>query len=58
MTDFKFCVWREDEYRNWETKCGRRFVTLYGTPKDNDFERCPFCGRKLKQTVFKEKDNV
>lgn len=54
MTDSKLCIWREDEYRNWETKCGRRFVTLYGTPKDNDLERCPFCGRELKQKVFKE----
>jgi rRNA maturation endonuclease Nob1 len=54
MTDSKLCIWREDEDGDWETECGKKFITRHGTPKNNGFKICPVCGRKLKQKVFKE----
>ena len=54
-TDSKFCTWKEVKAGDWETECGKKFITRHGTPKNNGFKICPVCGRKLKQIVFKEK---
>jgi len=51
----KTCTWKEDEDGNWQTKCGKTFVTNYGGPKDNGFKFCCFCGNKLRQIEYKEK---
>lgn len=50
------CFWEymEDaDYEVWETDCDRRFTFLAGTPKDNDFEYCPFCRRELIESLDK-----
>ncbi len=50
----KNCTWKEDEDGNWQTKCGKAFVTNYGGPKENKFKFCCFCGNKLRRVEYKE----
>lgn len=50
----KPCVWTENEDGYWETKCGEEFILETGTPKENEMKFCCFCGKKLKQVVYKE----
>lgn len=48
------CVWKQDEgfYDDisWDTACGEKFEFYDGTPEDNAFNFCPFCGQHLKET--------
>ena len=51
MSKPKECDWMHetagvDDY--WETGCGEAHQFIDGGPKENDFEFCPYCGRKLK----------
>lgn len=42
------CHWTEDgDYSYWETKCGHNFEVIDGTPSENGFKYCCFCGRPL-----------
>lgn len=41
------CVWREDEYGNWETDCGCLHVFIEGCPYENRHAFCPYCGLEL-----------
>lgn len=43
------CVWAEDEDGNWWTSCGEGFVTSDGTPEENGFNFCCYCGFVLVQ---------
>ena len=47
------CVWTEDAYPDgevvWETGCGETFVINDGTPEQNHFRFCTYCGKPLKQ---------
>ena len=49
------CAWKQDEgfYDDvsWDTACGEKFEFTDGTPGDNSFNFCPFCGRPLKEAV-------
>lgn len=40
----------------WETSCGNMFIIEAGTPKDNDFIYCPYCGRKIHEVVIPESE--
>ena len=47
MTD-SICVWTYDEDDGgWFTDCGEGFETTTGTPSENKFKYCPFCGEVL-----------
>ena len=44
----KTCDWREDEDDgNWWTTCQQTFEFFDGTPEDNSFRFCPYCGLPL-----------
>lgn len=52
------CVWTyyENEFvYYWDASCGDSFTFETGTPQENNFTYCPFCGKKIK-TVEPEED--
>jgi hypothetical protein len=47
------CEWCVDDYAIWHTDCGNTdcgnaFYFEVGTPAENGFKFCPYCGKKLK----------
>lgn len=57
-TSKKTCLWTGDFEGFWETECDNTFVLNEGTPVQNDFKYCPYCGRKIAQVEFKEYDSA
>lgn len=49
----KPCAWREYADGVWNTNCGEAFVFIDGTPRDNGFRYCPYCGRMLANMTLK-----
>ena len=45
-----FCEWRliDDEANVYDTDCRNPHILIDGTPKDNNYTFCPYCGRKIK----------
>jgi hypothetical protein len=50
------CQWSEDEDGNWETACGQTFVLSEGTPSENSFKFCCYCGKQLCEVPWVEPD--
>lgn len=54
----EYCFWIEidlDDY--WEAECNKKgFSFNEGTPVENGFKFCPYCGRNLKENRPKEKE--
>lgn len=53
------CEWKEDPNDFfWETSCGNRFIFECGSPSENRFVYCPYCGRRIseKEERFGEVD--
>lgn len=50
------CDWREDEDGNWDTACGECFVFENGSPHDNKQLFCGFCGGKLIEHKYVQKE--
>ena len=50
------CIWEQDDYESdcWSTTCKQYFSLNEGTPKENGFIFCVFCGKKVEQKEFKE----
>lgn len=50
------CIWSQDgeDSDTWSTTCGHYFTLNEGTPKENNFKFCVFCGKKIKQDEWKE----
>lgn len=51
MSDEK-CVWTIRSFRFigddfWDTSCGEAFTFAEGDPKDNRFNYCPYCGKRI-----------
>jgi hypothetical protein len=46
----EFCKWTiyDDEF--WEAECDNVHVFFDGTPQQNGYNFCPYCGKKLSQT--------
>lgn len=44
------CEWKlfDEETNAYNTTCGGAFWFNDGSPKDNGFKYCPYCGRKIK----------
>lgn len=44
------CEWTlfDEETNAYNTTCGGAFWLNDGSPKDNGFKYCPYCGRKIK----------
>jgi len=56
-----FCIWEQDNDGNWFTDCEEGFWLEEGTPKENNFKFCAYCGRMIKQVPYeeeKEEQNV
>lgn len=44
------CLWTEDALDGgWIGSCGVRWECDYETPKDNEMNFCPRCGKRLKR---------
>lgn len=52
----KSCTWTEDEDGNWDTQCDNIFVIIEGTPTENKMKFCCYCGGRLKEVRYKEKE--
>lgn len=44
------CEWVRDDYEFdvYDTKCKNRHVFFEGSPADNEYEFCPYCGKIIK----------
>lgn len=41
------CQWAQDDDGIWQTECGNAFEIMNGTPKENEFNYCTYCGKEL-----------
>ena len=46
----EFCEWVRDnsEYDVYDTKCEKTHMFIDGSPSENEYEFCPYCGKKIK----------
>lgn len=44
------CEWRlcDEESNVYDTSCRNPHILIEGTPKENNYEFCPYCGKKIK----------
>ena len=44
------CEWRlcDEEANIYDTSCRNPHILIEGTPKENNYEYCPYCGKKIK----------
>ena len=44
------CEWRlcDEEANVYDTSCRNPHIMIEGTPIDNNYEYCPYCGKKIK----------
>ena len=53
----RLCTWWQDtDEQTYATRCGHIFRLDDGTPDENQFRFCCFCGRALKQQLMPEED--
>lgn len=56
MVDFKLrpteatCTWSQHPQGRWITGCKEEFEFIDGTPSQNKFRACPYCGRPLQES--------
>ena len=50
------CEWSEDEGGIFQTSCGESFEVTEGTPEENKFKFCCYCGGVLKQKLFEREE--
>lgn len=48
--DDNVCEWRvcDEEANVYDTSCRNPHILIEGTPKENNYEYCPYCGKKIK----------
>ena len=44
------CEWRlcDEEANVYDTSCRNPHILIEGTPRENNYEYCPYCGKKIK----------
>ena len=44
------CEWRlcDEEANVYDTSCRNTHILIESTPKENNYEYCPYCGKKIK----------
>ena len=44
------CKWRlcDEEANVYDTSCRKPHILIEGTPQENNYEYCPYCGKKIK----------
>ena len=45
------CEWTPDEDGIWETECDNLVVINEGTPLENDWVFCPYCGKVIQEIM-------
>ena len=47
---YDVCEWRlcDEEANVYDTSCRNPHILIEGTPKENNYEYCPYCGKKIK----------
>lgn len=50
------CAWVETEDGQWETECMEIFEFNDGTPDENGFKFCPYCGTKIEERIAVDGD--
>jgi len=50
------CLWSQDDYDSdvWNTECGGVFYIVAGTPSENQFNYCAYCGGALTEELYGE----
>jgi hypothetical protein len=48
------CVWKGDDEGNWSTSCGNLYCIIEGTPEENQMKFCCYCGKPLRQELYRE----
>lgn len=50
------CVWSQDDWDSdvWGTGCGNYFSIIEGTPTENDFRFCCYCGKPVDEAPCEE----
>ncbi len=43
----RICTWSPDDDENWETQCGNYHTFFDGSPLENEYLFCPYCGARL-----------
>lgn len=60
MAKKSFCNWYQDGGYDgsdtWETSCGHYFTLNEGSPEENEFKFCSFCGGTIKSFPFIEEE--
>jgi hypothetical protein len=49
------CEWKQNDGYDetyWETSCDHAFCLNDGTPEQNHFKFCPYCGGTIEQTLL------
>lgn len=51
------CEWRlcDEEANVYDTSCRNPHILIEGTPRENNYKYCPYCGKKIK--VVEQNDN-
>jgi len=52
----EYCTWSEDEDGVWWTVCKEMIKFFYGTPTENSYKFCPYCGKELKEVKYQGGD--
>ena len=52
-----FCEWRlcDEEANVYDTTCRNPHILIEGSPTDNNYEYCPYCGKKIKIAPYQSK---
>ena len=52
-----FCEWRlcDEEANVYDTTCRNPHILIEGSPTDNNYEYCPYCGKKIKIAPYQMK---
>ena len=50
ISDDDSCEWRlcDEEANVYDTSCRNPHILIEGTPQENNYEFCPYCGKKIK----------
>lgn len=49
------CLWAPDDDGSWWSACGNGFVFNDGTPTENAFAYCCYCGSPMAQGVLEDR---
>ena len=47
----EYCKWEEDEDGDglWHTGCKEIHILMEGTPTENKYKFCPYCGKEIEE---------